>query len=168
MIVYGFIFYHKKPVNQCTIKIISIFFRLYDIICISLHGKLYNHLCLLRPKYRTLLLIYRHIYLCIKYLPPPLNYLRTFCINYFYNLLYVFYLQHISVCSFCNSYLRNNINNSYKYLPCCSNKYIFIICKNKFEKHNHPVFCSLIWVGFKKQENSFIKLLKKQFETLTI
>ena len=91
---------------------------------------------------------------------PPLNYLRTFCINYFYNLLYVFYLQHTSVCSFCNSYLRNNINNSYKYLPCCSNKYIFIICKNKFEKHNHPVFCSLIWVGFKKQENSFIKLLK--------
>ena len=78
-----------------------------------------------------------YIYLCIKHL-PSLNYLRTFCINYFYNFLYVFYLQHISICSFCNSYLRNNINNSYKYLPCCSNKYIFLICKNKFDQMCHP------------------------------
>lgn len=69
-----------------------------------------------------------------------LNYFHTICINYLTNFLYVFKLQYTLVYGFCYPFLSSNVNNTYKYLPCCSNKYIFLIGKNKFEKPDRSEF----------------------------
>lgn len=70
---------------------------------------------------------------------PPSTIFFTTYINYFtYWLCYVFYLQHTSVYGFCYSFLTNNVTNTYKYFPCCTNKYIFLMGRNKFIKHIHP------------------------------